>query len=157
MTTQSFLQFDLVLHITGFTMMAGFILADFVINRRMNRYLLTDKRRAVNVLESMAGFPRMIGIGAALLVVTGIAMVVIFKGVVAQMLWFRIKMVIVVLIVLNGAVGLRRNSNRLKVLLQSNDERNNGQILLLKGRLGLFTLVELGMFLVIFILSVFKF
>jgi hypothetical protein len=157
MHPQTFLQFDLVLHITGFTMMAGAVLADFVINRRMNRYLITDKARAVNVLESLAGFPRLIGIGAALLVVTGVAMVIIFKGVVAQMLWFRIKMILVVLVALNGAVILRRNGNRLKVLLQAGDDRNNAAILSLKQRMGVFHVIELLLFLLIFILSVFKF
>lgn len=138
-------------------MMAGTILADFSINRRLNRYLLTDKPKAVSILESVSGFPRLIGIGAALLIVTGIAMVVIFKGVVAQMLWFKIKMVIVLLILLNGAVVLRRNGNRLKLLLQTNDDRNNGNILVLKNRLGVFHGLELLLFLIIFILSVFRF
>src|SRR5579859_3205702 len=122
MTTQTFLQLDLVLHITGFTIMAGIILADFVINRRLNRFLLTDKPRAVSVMESVAGFPRLIGIGAALLIVTGIAMVIVFKGAVAQMLWFKVKMVVVLLILLNGGIVLRRNSNRLRSLLQTNDD-----------------------------------
>ena len=157
MTAQTFLQLDLVLHITGFTMMAGIILADFVINRRMNRYLLTDKPRAVSVMESVAVFPRLIGIGAALLIVTGIAMVIIFKGVVAQMLWFKIKMVVVLLILLNGSIVLRRNGNQLKSLLQTNDDRNNGPILHVKRRLGVFHGVELLLFLIIFVLSVFKF
>ncbi|GGB00422.1 hypothetical protein [Puia dinghuensis] len=157
MTSQTFLQLDLVLHITGFTMMAGFILADFVINRRLTRYLLTDKPRAASVMESVAVFPRLIGIGAALLIVTGIAMVVIFKGVIAQMLWFKIKMLVVLLILLNGGIVLRRNSNRLKSLLQTNDDRHNGNILQVKQRLGVFQGVELLLFLIIFVLSIFKF
>jgi hypothetical protein len=119
MTAQTFLQFDLVLHITGFTMMAGIILADFAINRRMNRYIITDKPRAVNMMESASGFPR--------------------------------------LILLNGTIVLRRNSNRLKVLLQTNDDRNNGPILLLKNRLGVFHGLELLFFLIIFVLSIFRF
>ena len=157
MNTQTFLNLDLVLHITGFTMMAGTILADFAINRRMNRFLLSDKQRAVSILDVSAGFPRLIGIGAALLIVTGFAMVVIFKNAVTDMRWFRIKMVVVVLILVNGAVILRRGSNRMKRLLEANDERNNGIILSLKQRLGVFHGIELLLFLIIFILSVFRF
>ena len=73
MNTPTFLNLDLVLHITGFTMMAGTILADFAINRRVNRFLLSDKQRAVSIMDVAAGFPRLIGIGAALLIVTGFA------------------------------------------------------------------------------------
>ena len=157
MTAQSLLELGLVLHITGFTIMAGIIFADFVINRRLNRYLPADKPKALGVMEGLEGFPRLIGIGAALLVVTGIAMVVIFKGVVAQMLWFRIKMVVVLLIILNGVLVVRRNSNRLMKLLQTNDDRNNGNILLLQQRLGIFHGIELLLFVIVFILSVFRF
>jgi hypothetical protein len=67
MTSPTFLQLDLILHITGFTMMAG------------------------TILETTAGFGRLIGIGAALL-----------------------KMVLVLLVILNGTLVLQRGSSRLK-------------------------------------------
>jgi uncharacterized membrane protein SirB2 len=157
MNTQTFLSIDLVLHITGFTMMAGTVFADYFINRKVNRYLVTDKSRAVGVLDSVSAFPRIIGIGAALLVITGIAMVSIFKAAVASALWFKIKMVLVVLVAVIGAGVLGRGGNRLKALLQANDDRNNAAILALKRRLGVFHGIELLLFLLIFILSVFKF
>lgn len=157
MTSQTFLQLDLVLHITGFTMMAGTILADFAISRRLNKYILSDKAKAVTILETTAGFGRLIGIGAALLVLTGVGMVIIFKGVVAQMLWFKIKMVLVLLIILNGTLVLRRGSNRLKSLLQPDDPRHNSRISSLKDRLSAFHGLELLLFLIIFVLSIFRF
>lgn len=157
MTSQTFLQLDLVLHITGFTMMAGTILADFAVSRKLNRYILSDKSKAVTILETTAGFARLIGIGAALLIVTGIGMVIIFKGVVAQMLWFKIKMVLVLLIILNGTLVLQRGSNRLKQLLQPDDPHQNGRINALKNQLSTFHILELLLFLAIFILSIFRF
>jgi hypothetical protein len=157
MNTSTFLSIYLVLHITGFTMMVGTVFADYIISRRLNRYLITDKSRAVGVLDGAAGFPRMIGIGAALLLVTGIAMVSIFREAVTSMLWFRIKMILVVLVALNGAVIVGRGERRLKALLEAHDDRNNGRILALKERLGVFHGISLFLFLVIFILSVFKF
>lgn len=157
MNTQTFLSIDLVLHITGFTMMAGAILADYAIRRRMNTFLVTDKNRATSILESLDVLSRLMGLGGALLLVTGIAMLSIFKGTEAAMLWFKIKMVLVVLVALNGSIVLKRNSNRMKVLLQSGDDRNNGAILALKQRMGIFHSIELLLFLLIFILSVFKF
>jgi hypothetical protein len=157
MTSPTFLQLDLILHITGFTMMAGTILADFVISRRLDKYLLSDKPKAITILETTAGFGRLIGIGAALLILTGIGMVIIFKGAIAQMLWFKIKMVLVLLVILNGTLVLQRGSNRLKQLLLADDPRSNTRISALKTRLTTFHSLELLLFLLIFILSILRF
>jgi hypothetical protein len=151
------LHWYLVLHITGFTLMAGTIAADFVINRRLAKYLLTDKSKAIGMLEAAAAFPALIGIGGLLLLTTGIGMVVLFKGVVARMLWFRIKMILVVLVALNGSLVLRRQAGRLKVLLVENNNAGNNQILALSRTMSIFHVIELLLFLLIFILSVFQF
>jgi hypothetical protein len=147
----------LVLHITGFTLMAGTIAADFAINRRLGKYLLTDKLKAMTMLESAAAFPALIGIGGVLLLTTGIGMVAVFKGVVARMLWFRIKMILVVLVALNGSLVLRKQASRLKVLLTENKNGGNSQILSLSRTMSVFHVIELLLFLSIFILSVFQF
>lgn len=157
MNTQTFLNVDLVLHITGFTMLAGTILTDFAISRRVNRFLLTDKSKAVSVMESVAALSPLFRIGGVLLVITGVAMVSVFREAVTSMLWFRIKMLIVLLIIVIGAVILRRGNNRLKGLLEANNERDNGLILGLKQRLGVYYGIELLLLLTIFILSVFRF
>jgi hypothetical protein len=157
MNTQTFLSIDLVVHITGFTMLAGTVLADYVIRRRMRPYLITDKPRAVGMMDSTAALSRLIGIGSALLVLSGIAMLSIFKGAVGAALWFKIKLVLVVLVALIGAVLLNRSNRRLKSLLQANDDRNNPAILAVRRRMDLFHGLQLLLFLTIFILSVFKF
>ena len=149
------LHWYLVLHITGFTLMAGTIAADFAINRRLGKYLLTDKSKARSMLEGAAGFPALIGFGGLLLLTTGIGMVILFKGAVARMLWFRIKMILVVLVILNGSLVLRRQGSRLRVLLAENG--GNNQILALKRTMSVFHVIELLLFLIIFFLSVFQF
>jgi len=157
MNTQTFINVDLVLHITGFTIMAGSILAQFVVNQRANRYLLTDKARAVTILDSVAVFPRLMGLGGAMLLVTGIAMLSVFREAVGGMLWFKIKMAIVLLIVIIGVAVLRRNGARLMALLEKADTHNDAAILVVKRRLNLFLGIELLLFLTVFFLSVFKF
>ena len=157
MNTQTFLSIDLVLHITGFTMLAGTVLADYVIRRRMRPYLITDKPRAVGMMDGTAALSRLIGIGSGLLLISGIAMLSIFKGAVGAALWFKIKLVLVVLVALIGAVLLNRNNRRLKSLLQANDDRNNPAILAVRRRMDLFHGLQLLLFLTLFILSVFKF
>jgi hypothetical protein len=157
MTTQHWLDLYLVLHITGFTLMAGLIIADFSLDMRLNKYLLADKPRAITILEGAAGFPRLIGLGAFLLLATGIGMVVLLKGVVAKMLWFKIKMFFIVLVVLNGSLILRRQESKLKHLLLENSNGSGNRILALKRNMSIFHLIEITLFLVIFLLSVFQF
>lgn len=157
MNAQTSLQFYLVLHIVGFTLMAGIIIADFVIQQRMKKYLIAEKQRAVIMLETAAGFPLLIGVGAFLLVSTGIGMVIIFKGLVFNMLWFRIKIILVILAMLNGSIILKRSAIKLKVLLHENSVHNDGAILSLKGRMAFFHSIEILLLLIIFALSIFKF
>ena len=155
MNTQHYLQLLLVLHITGFTIMAGTIVADFALNRRVGKYLISDRSRAATMLESTGGFARLITMGAALLLLTGIGMVIVYKGTIAHALWFRIKMILVVLVALNGSLILRKQGDRLKALLAGNG--SNNQILSLKQNMTVFHVIELLLFLIIFILSVFQF
>src|SRR5580698_4753551 len=96
-----------LLHITGFTIMAGAVLADFSLSTRVNRYLSTDKGRALILLEASAGLAPLIGAGALLLILTGTGMVIELKSAVTQAMWFRIKMPLVLLVVLNGTVMAR--------------------------------------------------
>lgn len=157
MNSQTFLNLALIIHISGFTMMAGTILADYVISRRLTKFIVSDKQRAIAVLDTTAGLGRLIGIGGGLLIITGIAMVIIFKGTVSQMLWFKIKMVLVLLVILNGIGVLQRGTGQLRKMLEPGSTANNGQITALKGRLNTFHFLEIILFLIIFILSVVRF
>ncbi|HEX9512445.1 MAG TPA: hypothetical protein VF939_18260 [Puia sp.] len=151
------LQLLLVLHITGFTMMAGTVIANISIYRKLDRYLTTDKPKALIILESTTGLPILMGIGALLLLTTGIGMVLLFKGAVTSMLWFRIKMVLVLLILVNGAIIPRQNTAKLKILLAEKAGENNGPIEVLANKMSFFQITQLLMFLSIFVLSVFRF
>jgi hypothetical protein len=137
--------------------MAGTVIANISISGKLNKYLISDKPRALTILESTAGLPMLIGIGAILLLTTGIGMVFIFKSAVTSMLWFRIKMVLVLLILVTGAIIPRQNTAKLKILLAEKSRESIGPIEALKNKMGFFQLVQLLLFLSIFVLSVFRF
>lgn len=155
MNSQTLLQLFLVLHITGFATMAGTVAADTTIYGRLRKYLLTDKNKALTMYESSASFPILIGISAALIIATGIGMVSLVPAF-PEMLWFRIKMILVLGIIINGAVVARRLVNRLKNLLNS-EVANNVEVEALKSKLNLMYFVQILLFLAVFTLSVFKF
>jgi hypothetical protein len=146
----------LVLHLTGLTMMAGAILADFSLSLRLNKYLYTDKGRAQILLEGSAGLVPIISAGALLLILSGTAMTIYLKDAVTTMSWFRIKMPLVALLVINGAAIARPAGMRLRQLL-SQPAATETQITRLRNRLRAFYILQLFLFMGVFILSVFKF
>jgi hypothetical protein len=146
----------LLLHITGFTIMAGAVLADFTLSARLNRYLSTDKGRALILLEASAGLAQLIGAGALLLILTGTGMVIELKSAVTQALWFRIKMPLVLLVVLNGTVIARPATLRLKKLLLDETPPTAG-IGHIRNRRRAIYVFQLLLFIAIFVLSIFKF
>jgi hypothetical protein len=145
-----------LLHITGFTIMAGAVLADFSLSTRVNRYLSTDKGRALILLEASAGLAPLIGAGALLLILTGTGMVIELKSAVTQAMWFRIKMPLVLLVVLNGTVMARPATLRLKKLLLDETPAPAG-IGHIRNRRRAIYILQLLLFVAIFILSIFKF
>jgi hypothetical protein len=104
-----------------------------------------------------------------LLILTGTGMVIELKSAITQALWFRIKMPLVLLVVLNGIVLARPATLRLKKLLldlPANGERKQtsgsstpitDSIGHLRNRRRAFYILQLVLFVAIFVLSIFKF
>jgi hypothetical protein len=87
-------------------------------------------------------------------------MAIQLKSAVTQMLWFRVKMPLVILLVLNGSVLARRLGTQLNKLLSVAETATGGntnRIVAVRSRLRLVYVVQLLLFLSIFILSIFKF
>lgn len=159
MNTASLLQSLLVLHLIGLVVMAGITLADMVAWRYFWKTWATDKRLGAQVTGAMSNFPRLLGIGAALLVITGIGMMAIVHGIYGEQVWMRIKIVIVLMVIINAIVLARPQMVKLQGLLKGNvlDSGVQHQIESLKGRLNLFHISQLLLFATIILLSVFKF
>lgn len=156
MQSAQLLQWLLILHLIAFTMLAGTVLAHFIIHNKLNHYLLTNHVRALTMLESAGSLGPVMGIGTGLLLLTGIGMVLVFHGTVAQMLWFKIKMVLVLVLLLNGTITPRRVTNGLKQALSTNGEAAVPASTW-KGRMRLFHTIQLLLIVTILVLSVLRF
>jgi hypothetical protein len=92
-----------------------------------------------------------------LLILSGIGLMALTKGVYGEQIWFRIKFALFILVIVNGIIW-RRLGNRQKKLLALSAERNvQDELYKLKARLNLFYGSQLFLFLAIFILGIFKF
>lgn len=155
MDTQTLFHACLVLHIIGFAALTGSILADFVINRRMANYMFNDRPKALAILDSISILPRIIILGALTLIITGPIMVLMSHGVIQEMLWFKIKMPLVILIILNARIIGRPAGLKLRKLVNEND--NNQQLAKVMSRIRVFELSQLTIIFIIIILSAFQF
>ncbi|HTJ11829.1 MAG TPA: hypothetical protein VL547_07385 [Dinghuibacter sp.] len=137
----------LTLHIVGFTLFAGITLADALAFRQFWRLWDRDPAQALLTRQVMASFPVFMRVGAIVLILAGVGMMALVNGVFGEQLWFRIKMVLVVLIVVNGILGIR--------LLNRLDKVTSPVVL--RSRIRWFHVVQLGLLAGVFFLSAARF
>lgn len=148
------LQVCLVLHLTGIVLLGGTTFLNYIISRQLWGYVEADRNRAVIINSTTLVFGRLTGIGGAITILSGVAMVAIFHGVVASQLWFRIKMILVLLIIINSLLFARPQSLKLKKLLPEGDIN---ELSALRKKSAAYYAIQLAMFLSIILLSVFRF
>ncbi len=137
--------------------MAGTTLVDFMAYRSLWKTVTHEKELSTGLLQLMAKLPRIIGIGAAVLISTGMGMMILTHGVFGEQLWFRIKFGLVVLLILNGLLVGRRLGLKLRRLLADNGPVLTDQVNVIRGGLTRFHLLQLSIFFIIIFLSAFKF
>lgn len=159
MNSLTLLNTALIFHLIGLVLIAGSTFLDFITTSRFWKKYSINKYEALLIREISQLFPVVARVGIAFLVLSGIAMMAIMHGVYGEQNWMRIKIGLVVLIIVNVLLIGRRNGMQLFKLL--NDERNgsdrSAELQKVKGRTRWFHLSQLILFLIIFILSVFKF
>jgi hypothetical protein len=157
MTMQFLLPALLSLHLIALVLMAGTTLVDFITLRSFWQLFEKQKERASVLLEATVSYSRMIGIGAAFLILTGFGMMFITHGVFGEQLWFRVKFVFVLLLVANGVFIGRRLGLRLRKTMNGTDQPNPDRIARVRKNLNRFHISQLLIFTIIIFLSIFKF
>ena len=143
----------LTLHIVGFTLFAGITFADFMAFRRFWKVWDEDPARALLTREITSAFPPVMRFSGIALVLAGVSMLLLVRGVFSEQLWFRIKMVLVFCLIVNGIFAGRLQRLQLKKLL----EGKPGTPALLRARIRLFHVLQLALIGGIFLLTAFRF
>jgi|SRR6185312_2554828 len=152
------LPLGLVLHISGITIMAGTFFAGFLTNYQLWKYLPYNKDQALPIVRATSRFRIAQAFGGVLIVVGGITMMMAVHGAFMHQTWFKVKLGILGLLILNMIVLERPAAKRLKQFLRSeNAQPNPVTLVATRRRLTLFNALQLGLFLVIFIISSYKF
>ena len=141
MSSYVLLKAALLLHIVGIVIMAGTTFADYFTFRQLLRYLRQDAQKAVAVNIATAKFSQLMSLGMLLLILSGVLMVSVYGHAFTTQIWFRIKMGIVLLILLNGILIARPSMLKLQKLLPSVADNSEaaGRIEVLKNGSAYFT------------------
>lgn len=156
---QNLLQVGLFLHIVGMATLAGVTLASYITSRQFRFQYIQDKQKGVTIIQLISKLRVVAGIGLLVLIISGLMMMAATHGLYGQQLWFKIKMIFVLLIIAGSIFLRRRMENRLRnwVLDETPNENKAGQIAGLTGKVTYLQLFLLSFFIIIFILSAFRF
>jgi hypothetical protein len=152
MDSMTLLNIFLIAHLTGLALMAGTTVADTVTFNTFSKSLQIDGKPSLTLLALMDKFSALLGIGAALLIISGTGMMIITHGAFAHQIWFKIKLALILTIILNGFLVGGRQKSKLKKNLNSGDQAYSAI-----SNIKLFFLAQMGLFLTIILLSIFKF
>ena len=159
MNAQNLLQTGLLLHMIGLATIAGITLADYMTTRRFRMLYLKDKQKGADLMLATAKLPAIAGLGLLLQIISGVMMLAATSGAFGQQQWFRIKMIIVILIIA-GLIFLNRSlRKRLRIWVLDDVIHGNrtAQISSLANKMGYVQLLLLAFFVLIFGLSTFRF
>ncbi|HEV8285041.1 MAG TPA: hypothetical protein VGQ09_12075 [Chitinophagaceae bacterium] len=156
---QNIYQIALVAHIVGITIMAGTTFIDFIAFKHFWKIFSADKAKSLVFEDNLYKLQRFIGIGMLVIIISGVLMMVYMHQVWGQQTWFRVKMGILVLIIINGLVIRRRMGSKLKKLLakQSLEMSFNARLSGFRRNITTVHIFQMLFFIIIFVLSVFKF
>jgi hypothetical protein len=158
METQTIYHIALVTHITGITMVAGTVLVDYMISKQFWKLFEIEKQKGVTILEATSKLPILFGLGFLFLIISGVYMMYVTHGAFGEQIWFRIKFGLIILIIINGlAIGRRLGIKLRKNLSEETTGKVEMALFKIKGNMSLFHISQLAMFIIIFVLSVFKF
>lgn len=157
MNTEIIFHSLLTLHISGLVILAGTTVVDYVIFKTFWKLFDQEKEKSTSLFQAMSKFTMLIGIGAALTILTGIGMMALTHGVFGEQLWFRIKFILVIILILNGLLVGRRQGLKLMKIINDRNSDYTQQIKSVRSKLKRFHLFQLIIFFTIIFLSVFKF
>ena len=139
--------------------MAGATVVDTIVQKQFWKQYKYDKQKAAGTIETAAKLARLIPAGFILLLASGIAIMALTHGAYGEQTWLKIKIVLVVIVVVNGIAVGRRIGIKLQrfVAAEITGADATLNILPLKKKLAWFYVTQLLLFLAIFVLGVFKF
>jgi hypothetical protein len=146
-----------IFHLFGFIIAVGTTVASTVAYKYFWRQYDADRTRVAPIFQLIQGVQVAGMIGMITLLLAGITMLIMAEGAFTSMLWFQIKLGLIVLIFVNGLTLGRKTAVALKALVEQQSTLAPGlDVRAIKGRAQLFSILQLTIFASIIILSILR-
>jgi hypothetical protein len=137
--------------------MAGTTLLDYITFNTFWKLTDNENEKSIDLIPIMSRYGKLIRTGAALLIPSGIGMMILTHGAFGEQLWFQIKFALVIFLTLNGMlVGNKQGINFRKAIMEGKPDFAE-KTLYVRKKLKRFYVIQLAAFFSIIFLSVFKF
>lgn len=148
-----------LLHIFGFIAAIGVTLASLVAYIQFWNLYAVDRDKGVAAVRAFQKLQMVGGIGLGVVILSGVGMLAMMDWAFIQVLWFQIKLGLVLLLFVNGFMIGRIPSVKLEKLLREDGQSSNEQseINFIHARLKTFQIIQLMIFATIIFLTVFRF
>jgi len=158
MNTQTVYQILKVFHIYGFITMIGISIANLIAYRQFWRTYAADRTQGISVFQVIQKLQIAGMVGVITVLLAGFGMLAI-HGAFTSLLWFQIKLGLIVLIFVNGFTLGRTSALGLKTIMEQKQTLPNEKefTMAIQRRLHLFSVIQLIFFSTIVVLSVFRF
>lgn len=158
MTTYHLLKLFLTLHLAGLAIAAGTAFTNYIVFQRFWKGYAANKQHAISILRANARFPLITATGIGILILSGIGMMHLTQGIFMGQLWFRIKMGAMLLLLVSLLISGRSGRKLCKMLTAENGENYaSNSTFTVQKTLKIFNIAQLLLFLIIFLLSAFRF
>jgi len=156
MKTYILIRILLAVHLSALVVMAGTTVIDYITFKTFEEKAghAGDPR---GLLPLMSKYGAIVRAGGAVLLISGIAMLALMNGVWAYQLWFKIKILLVVLLILNGAVIGNKNGTAFRKLAGEYAPDFADRSAEVRTTLNRFYLAQLSLFFAIIVVSTVKF
>lgn len=122
MTTDYLLKLSLTVHIVGLTIAGGISLINYLTIRKFWKVFPIDKQKGTTIITAITKLPWLVWIGLVMLILSGAVMMYVAYSVFMEQLWFKLKLVLIILIIANGLMGSRFTGKLRKVLLNGGEQ-----------------------------------
>ena len=146
----------LALHIAGIVMMAGTTMIDYLSFKTFWEWADSGDARAPGLVPLMARYGTLIRTGAITIILTGIALFILDKGIIWSQPWFKIKTVLVVILILNGLLIGNKQGHRLREAVMAHSTDFIHHTLSIRESMNWFYPIQLALFFLIIIISVIR-
>jgi len=145
------------MHLAGLTLMAGTDIVEFVAFRNILKNYQTNKDAVVHQIGILSKLSVLLLIGGILLVLSGTGFLIITHNAFGSQLWFKIKIIFVLGLVLNGILMGQKSENRLKQSLMTGNIAKTQQVEDAMRAMIRFHFIQLCIFFIVVLMAVFKF